>query len=173
MDDRAAVLERVAELVGDRFGWLTEIGTGVASAPTHIGTKCVAALTASQRPRFPSLLRARPRPSLCPPWSGSGSTCCDFPFRIRRGRRRVSQTRGVGVSQGMACLHLLGRGVAHLLTDLTEAVITAPLTRTFCLSTPRPAWVLPSRRAWWRRRLAPTDTAWLSRRSRRSALRHQ
>lgn len=44
MDDRAAVLERVAELVGDRFGWLTEIGTGVASlgADEVLGDKGIA-----------------------------------------------------------------------------------------------------------------------------------
>jgi hypothetical protein len=34
MDDRAAMLERVAELAGDRFSWLTRLGQGVVSLGT-------------------------------------------------------------------------------------------------------------------------------------------
>ena len=60
MDDRAAALARVAELVGDRFSWLIQLGQAAASTPSDLGPKCAVGHTPPPLIVLaPPLLRAR------------------------------------------------------------------------------------------------------------------
>ena len=46
MDDRSASLQRVADLAGDRFSWLLELGNKVAKANPDMGVSGVPRLAA-------------------------------------------------------------------------------------------------------------------------------